>query len=136
MKKLTGNCLCGAVTFEIEDDFDHFQLCHCTQCQKTTGSAHASNLFTNPESITWLSGTQDIVRYDVEGRRISNVFCRKCGSRVPYLSLSGEVLAVPAGSLNETPAMPAQANIFWPERADWYDEALLASRYETFISSD
>ncbi len=132
MKKLTGNCLCGAVSFEIVDDFHHFQLCHCTQCQKTTGTAHAANLFTDPANITWLTGTDDIVRYDVEGRRISNAFCRLCGSRVPFLSLSGNVLAVPAGSLNGTPSLSPGANIFWPERADWYDDALAATRYEGF----
>lgn len=133
MNKITGSCLCGAVTFEIEDVFDHFQLCHCTQCQKTTGSAHASNLFTDPKRITWLTGTEDIVRFDVDGRRISNAFCSKCGSRVPFLSLSGKILAVPAGSLDGTPTASPQANIFWPERAGWYDEALHAQRYETFI---
>lgn len=134
MNKLTGNCLCGAVTFEIEDDFDHFQLCYCAQCQKTTGSAHASNLFTDPKNITWCAGTEHINRFDVEGRRISNAFCKKCGSRVPFLSLSGKVLALPAGSLNEKPAISPNANIFWPERAGWYDEALLAEHYEKFMS--
>lgn len=133
MKKLSGSCLCGTVTFVIDDAFDHFQLCHCIQCQKTTGSAHASNLFTDPQGITWLSGQEDIARFDVEGRRISNAFCRRCGSRVPYLSLSGDVLAVPAGSLNDKPALAPQANIFWPERAGWYDEALLAPHYAEFI---
>ena len=133
MKKITGNCLCGTVTFEVEDDFQNFQLCYCTQCQKSTGSAHASNLFTDPKNITWHTGLEAIVRFDVEGRRISNSFCCKCGSRVPFLSLSGEVLAVPAGSLTDKPSISPKANIFWPERADWYDEALSANHYEKFI---
>lgn len=60
MQTLTGSCLCGTVTFEINNQFDHFQLCHCEQCQKTTGSAHASNLFARPEHITWLSGQQEV----------------------------------------------------------------------------
>ena len=133
MKKLTGNCLCGEVSFEIENEFHHFQLCHCTQCQKTTGSAHASNLFTDPKNIIWNSGEDTIARFDVEGRRISNAFCRNCGSRVPFLSKSGEVLAVPAGSLNGRPSISPKANIFWPERASWYDEAVLATHYEKFV---
>lgn len=133
MKTLTGSCLCGDVSFEIEDDFKHFQLCHCTQCQKTTGSAHASNLFTDPENITWISGEDAISRFDVEGRGISNAFCTRCGSRVPYLSKSGEVLAVPAGSLDGRPSISPSANIFWPERAGWYDEAVMAGHYEKFI---
>jgi hypothetical protein len=133
MNKLTGNCLCGTVTFEIENDFENFQLCYCTQCQKTTGSAHASNLFTEPDNITWNTGVESVARFDVEGRRISNAFCKKCGSRVPFLSRSGKILAVPAGSLNGTPSISPKANIFWPERADWYDEAITAVHYTKFI---
>ena len=133
MNTLKGSCLCGSVRFEIRNQFDHFQLCHCTQCQRTTGTAHASNLFTRPQHITWLSGEEKLVRYDVPGRRISNRFCRDCGSRMPYLSLSGETLAVPAGSLEGKPAIDAQANIFWPERATWYDQALTATRFEKFM---
>ena len=133
MTTLTGGCLCGAVSFDVEDDFRLFQLCHCTQCQKTTGTAHASNLFTDPKNIRWRSGEDAIARYDVEGRSITNAFCRHCGSRMPFLSKSGHVLAVPAGSLDGTPSKKPEANIFWPERAGWYDEALAAAHYASFI---
>ena len=133
MDKLNGSCLCGAVTFEVENKFELFQLCHCIQCQKTTGSAHASNLFADAESMTWLSGQELVARYDVEGRRISNAFCTQCGSRVPFTSLSGEIVAVPAGVLDGVPSILPQANIFWPERAAWYDEAVKARHYDQFF---
>ncbi len=133
MDKLLGSCLCGTVSFEIANGFEHFQLCHCRQCQKTTGSAHASNLFTDPSHISWLSGQGAIVRFNLPGRRISNAFCSKYGSRVPFLSLSGEILAVPAGSLDGTPSIAPQGNIFWSERADWYDQAAGTPRYDAFI---
>ena len=132
MDKLGGSCLCGAVTFEISNRFEHFQLCHCLHCQKTTGTAHASNLFTDPQHITWLTGEELVRRYDVPGRRISNAFCGACGSRVPFLSLSGDVLAVPAGTLDGTPSIAPQANIFWPERASWYEAGVAAERYDEF----
>ncbi|MBE9540110.1 MAG: GFA family protein [Proteobacteria bacterium] len=133
MEKLTGGCLCGKVEFEILNEFAHFQLCHCVQCQKVTGSAHASNLFTKPEAISWHSGWDNITRFDLEGRKISNAFCSSCGSRVPYLSLNGDILVVPAGSLNGIPNKSPQANIFWAERARWYDAALTAEHFTEFI---
>lgn len=94
---------------------------------------HASNLFTRPENIRWLSGEDLLQRFDVQGRRISNVFCQQCGSRMPWLGLSGDVLAVPAGCLDGTPAISPTANIFWPERAEWYDQAVQAERYDEFF---
>lgn len=132
MDTITGNCLCGAITFEMANQFANFHLCHCVQCQKSTGSAHASNLFTRPDNITWHTGEELVARYDVPGRRISNVFCQACGSRIPYLSLSGEVLVVPAGTLDGQPEISPSANIFWTERPGWYDDAIEAPHFSEY----
>ena len=133
MATLTGSCLCETVTFEVEDDFEHFQLCHCLQCQKSTGTAHASNLFTTPAHLRWLSGESAIERFDVEGRSISNTFCRHCGSRVPWQSLSGEVMVIPAGCLDGAPSIRPKGHIFWPERAAWYDDVAALETHDTFM---
>jgi hypothetical protein len=133
MAKITGNCLCGEVAFELEDDFHSFDLCHCKQCQRATGSAHASNLFTDGDNIRWTKGEDRVRRYDVPGRTISNAFCATCGSGLPYASKSGATLVVQAGSLNDKVSSPVTIqNIFWTERADWYDKALIAEHHEEF----
>jgi hypothetical protein len=54
--KLTGECLCGSVQFSMKDKFKAFYQCHCKQCQQLTGSAFASNLFTDTDNIEWHSG--------------------------------------------------------------------------------
>lgn len=131
-KKISGNCLCGAVNFVLEDNFSQFHLCHCTQCQKMTGSAHASNLFTQCGNIEWVSGEEKIKRYDYPNRDFSNAFCIDCGSHVPYVSKTGKYLIAPAGTLNEKPHLKAQDNIFWCERAPWYDESLKSVKCKTF----
>jgi len=120
------------VSFECDDSFDQFHLCHCIQCQKVTGSAHASNLFTSPNNIKWKSGQELIKRYDVPGRTISNAFCMDCGSGVPYLSVSGNSLIVPAGSLDSIPSLKPQDNIFCSEKAEWYDGALKTKQFSHF----
>ena len=73
-----------------------------------------------------------MVRYDLPGRRISNAFCGICGSRLPYVSLSGKALVVPAGTLDQCPSKPPTANIFWPERAQWYDQAIVAPSFNSY----
>lgn len=130
MTRISGECLCGTVRFELETDFSAFHLCHCTQCQKATGSAHASNLFTDAANIRWLAGEEQVRRYDVPGRQLTNAFCGTCGAAVPYLSKSGKALVVPSGSLNAAPGITPQDNIFWSERASWYDEGLSAPRFD------
>ena len=39
MRALTGKCLCGTVTYEVDDDFAYALNCHCSQCRRATGSA-------------------------------------------------------------------------------------------------
>ena len=133
MKTITGSCLCGAVCFEVDDNFQQLNLCHCVQCQRATGSAHASNLFTDPGNIRWTEGKEYVKRFDVPGRDISNAFCTECGSGLPYVSKTGKSLIVQAGVLNEAFASnPTVRNIFWSERADWYDATIDAEHVATF----
>jgi hypothetical protein len=131
MSKITGGCLCGKVTFELGKKFTEFHCCHCTQCQKISGSAHTSDLLTDPANINWLSGEDLIKRYDVPGRDISSVFCIECGA-VPFVTTSGTSIIVPAASLNEPHGMVPDGNIFWFERAEWYDAALKAKKFAEF----
>lgn len=133
MGKITGNCLCGAVTFELDSSFEQLNICHCKQCQRATGSAHASNLFTDPDNIRWTKGKEHVKQFDVPGRSISNAFCAECGSGLPYVSGSGKSLIVPAGTLNDALIeRPTVRHIFWGERADWYEAAMAAERHDTF----
>jgi len=133
MKKLTGKCLCGVVEFEVDDNFQQFNMCHCKQCQRATGSAHASNLFTDPGNILWTKGREYVKQFDLPGRSISNAFCSECGSGLPYISKTGKSLIVQAGTLNEALiGHPTVRNIFWSERASWYDATISAERHDGF----
>lgn len=132
MRTVKGSCLCGEVKFECENSFSVFHLCHCKQCQKISGSAHVSNLFTRTENIHWISGVDKIRRFDQPGRTITDAFCEKCGSPVPYPSGADKALIVPAGSLDDCPNIAPQDNIFWAERAAWYEEGICSKKYLGF----
>ena len=132
MSKISGSCLCGKVLFESNNTFDQFHFCHCIQCQKITGSAHAANLFTDPANIQWLSGEEFIKRFEYPGRDFSKAFCTECGCTVPFISGSGKALIVPAGCLDGKPDMEAQDNIFCDEKASWYDKGLSAQPFAKF----
>ena len=133
MKKLiSGGCVCGEVRFSIEDDFDSFYFCHCEQCRKMTGSAHASNLFTRPDNIKWETGLDSIKRYNHPTRTFSQVFCIHCGSGLPYISKSGKALVVPAGSLNSEPTKRPDAQIFCSEETEWYKVGLTVNKFPAF----
>lgn len=132
-KPIPGSCLCKAVTCSVHGPFLRFYQCHCDRCQKKTGSAFASLIFTAPENISWTSGQDKIKRFDLpEAVRFSNVFCTDCGSQVPYLSRDGSALAIPAGFLDADPGIVPQANIFWEEKFCWYEEGQAAPKYDRY----
>lgn len=131
-KTLTGGCLCGETTFSVIDDFQMFFFCHCEQCRKLTGSAHAANLFTRPENIKWHSRKESITRFEYPDRDFVKVFCNQCGSSLPFITKNGRFLIVPAGSLNQESEKLPDAQIFCEEQTNWHKAGISASQTDGF----
>ena len=136
-QEFKGSCLCGRVQYIVRGPFDAFHICHCSQCRRSTGSAHASNIFTTRDQLQWITGEELTKRYDPdETGVISKAFCTHCGSLVPYISASSGRLIIPAGGLESDPGIRPQDNIYWPDRADWYDAVAQAPRYDAMPDSE
>jgi hypothetical protein len=78
---LTGNCLCGAVRFEIDEMPASATYCHCTRCQRRTGTA-ASAQAGIPESGVRLISGEDHVRWWQPPDGFAKGFCPTCGSHL------------------------------------------------------
>lgn len=121
--KHQGSCLCGDVKFEVEGEFDCFFMCHCQRCRKGSGSAHASNLFSNNFELKWLSGEENVKTYQVSDTRHIRSFCKNCGSALPVIEEGGKPLMIPAGSLDSDVPVKPNSHIYIASRANW-DECL------------
>ncbi|MDG1471470.1 MAG: GFA family protein [Ascidiaceihabitans sp.] len=119
MKKIKGNCLCGAVSFEVINTFEKLFLCSCDQCRQITGSAFASNLFVDINGFDWCGGVDKIVKYQVPERDISKSFCQVCGSGVPWINGDATKMIVPAGSLSAPVDVAERVRIFTAEQPLW-----------------
>src|SRR5262249_40516096 len=53
MPKVSGGCLCGAVRYECSAEPLGTAICHCTHCQKVSGSAFSVNVVVPAPSLTW-----------------------------------------------------------------------------------
>jgi hypothetical protein len=114
-----GSCLCGAVRFEVEGDFERFYLCHCRRCRKDSGSAHGANLFSSTATLRWLSGEDKVTVFNLPNTRHRHCFCSTCGSALPDMQTNGTLLKVPAGSLDTDVPVRPDAHIFVASRANW-----------------
>jgi hypothetical protein len=118
--KLTGGCLCGAVKYEVAGEAKRFYHCHCSRCRRATGTGHASNLFLQPATLTWVSGREHVRSFKVpEAARFTNQFCGICGGRLPRQPQGADTVLIPAGSLDGEAPIGPQARIFTGSRASW-----------------
>lgn len=124
-ESLAGSCLCGSVKFEVMPPFSAFRYCHCSRCQKASGSAHAANAFVPAKQFRWRAGESLIKHYDhAPSQRFAVWFCTQCGSRVPHQMRGRDDMLIPAGLLDAAPAdmQRPENSIFWGSRAQWYVE--------------
>ena len=64
---LTGGCGCGAVRYEVSEPFVSASYCHCTRCQRRTGTAASANGRTAPGAFRITSGEEHVGTWAPEG---------------------------------------------------------------------
>lgn len=86
-------------------------------------SAHAANLFSSTATLKWIAGEDKVSQFNLPATRHGKSFCCTCGSALPLMQMDGQLLVVPAGSLNSQVLIRPNAHIFVSSKASW-DEAL------------
>ena len=113
--KATGQCLCGAVTYEVDIPEKPFYagLCHCKDCQRYTGTAFASSLMV-PKAGMKLTGELKFYGTDTErGTVMERGFCPACGSNVLCRSDAwDDQYVLSAGTLDDPSLFKPKINIF------------------------
>lgn len=79
---LTGGCLCGAVRFRADQRPLSTLVCHCTFCQRMTGSSFYANAVFPMAAVNFESGEVQTYahRSDVSGKQVWVAFCPRCGT--------------------------------------------------------
>ncbi|HVJ01423.1 MAG TPA: GFA family protein [Sphingomonas sp.] len=119
---LEGGCACGAVRYRVDRAPIFVNNCHCTLCQRQTGSTSVVNLFVEAEALTQLSGetTRHIVKTGSGGDH-AIMRCAECGTALwSFYPRLGELGAgIRAGTLDDPAAVTPDAAIFTAERMPW-----------------
>ena len=116
-----GKCLCGDIEFEILNDAPNLYQCHCSLCQKATGSASCSSFITSTKNIRWIKNETSITSY-TKDNGFRTDFCSHCGSPVPNIMNLGDYLWVPAGLLEGHTNSNISAHIHLNSKASWENE--------------
>jgi hypothetical protein len=126
----SGGCLCGAVRFHLKGTVKGFYFCHCTRCQRSSGSAHGSNLFFSDANLVWEKGEEFCAQYTHEGTRFSKCFCTQCGCPLPRVfdGKKGSIV-VPAGCLDGDQDFEPTAHIFTDSKKSWEEKLPQAIKF-------
>jgi hypothetical protein len=119
-RKLRATCLCGGVEIEIGGRLGPVVYCHCTRCQKASGTAFGANADVRRRYWTWVSG-EDLVREYESSPGVHRAFCATCGSSL-YSRRDGDpdTLRVRLGLLDGDPERRPLAHFWVSSRAPWY----------------
>ncbi|HVV57448.1 MAG TPA: GFA family protein [Gaiellaceae bacterium] len=115
---LTGHCLCGAVRFEIVEPPVRVGYCHCTRCQRRTGTAASLNASLVPGSLRVLEG-EALLRAYRPPDGAAKVFCSACGGALWSENAEGQPSGVRLGALDRDPGIPASYRQYVAYAAPW-----------------
>jgi hypothetical protein len=116
---LTGGCLCGGVRFELSEPPVGASYCHCTRCQRRTGTAAAASARIAPGSLRITAGEDLIRSYEPPGG-FAKDFCSACGSALWSRSPEDpEVRGIRMGAFDTDPGVRPAYRQFVAYAAPW-----------------
>ena len=115
--KLTGECFCGGVKYEVDGGLHGARSCHCSRCRKAFSAQASAYALIEPGSLSWLQGEELLTTFTGQSGA-GKQFCGRCGSTLCGV-VDGKVHGVTLGCLNEDPGIEIETHIFVGSKAAW-----------------
>src|SRR5579885_3486290 len=117
---ITGGCLCGGVRYEVTEPLVSAGYCHCTRCQRRTGTAAAASARIVPGSLRVVQGDELIRCWQPPDDGWLKCFCSNCGGAL-WSRDPGDpgLLGVRMGTFDGDPGIRPQHRTFVAYAAAW-----------------
>lgn len=121
---MRGQCLCGAVRYQLKGAVRQVVACHCNQCRKTSGHyVAATQVKTSDLAIEGV----EAVRWYRSSDKASRGFCETCGSQLFWRPHEGEVTSIMAGTIDGETGLRIERQIHCEAKGDYYSLPELSS---------
>jgi hypothetical protein len=80
--KIDGSCHCGKIAYEAEVEPGKVIICHCTDCQKLTGSAYRPTIHARAETFVLKGEPKIYIKTADSGAKRAHAFCPDCGTPI------------------------------------------------------
>ena len=74
--------MCGGVRFELSEPAPEAGYCHCTRCQKRTGSGASAQARIEGSTFRLLQGGELVQAWRHDDGGFEKCFCRECGAHL------------------------------------------------------
>ncbi|WOX04937.1 GFA family protein [Microbulbifer pacificus] len=119
-----GKCICGEVEYELTAVPMFVHCCHCTWCQRETGSAFAINALIEADEVQLIQGYPEKIYVPSNsgmGQKISR--CPSCKTALwsNYGAAKDAVCFIRVGTLNNPDVCPPDIHIFTSTKQKWVE---------------
>jgi len=117
-RMLVGQCQCGAVHYEVADEFVYAANCHCANCRRATGSAFKPFAGIARDKLRITSGADHLMIFGDDNGHDAR--CQACGSLLYSVVRDGAYVHVTYGTLADAPTLRPTAHIYVGSKAPWF----------------
>ena len=132
--KITGGCYCGKVRFEADIDPDDVVVCHCTDCQRLSGSPFRTTALVRGPDVEITEGvTRSYWKMAESGRKREQFFCETCGAPL-FTGGEGEDAddwGIRWGMIDQRADLPAKRQIWCRSAVPWLTDLTALPGEET-----
>ena len=114
----SGQCLCGAVSFEVEGELPGPDACHCSICRRWSGHYWASTDV--PRARVTIRGEDKLSWYQ-SSEKVRRGFCRRCGSALFFDPPARDWIAIAMGAFDQPTGTKLAKHIFTADKGDYYE---------------
>lgn len=129
-----GGCTCGAVRYRMHGAPMFVHCCHCTQCQRATGSAFVLNAVIEADRVQVLSGDIAVTPGPSESGRPHDIHrCNACGTALwSDYGRRRVMIFLRVGTLDDPTVAPPDVHIFTRSKASWFALPADAKAYDIY----
>ncbi|MEM1246910.1 MAG: GFA family protein [Acidobacteriota bacterium] len=135
-----GGCTCGRLRYRLTSPPMFVHCCHCTWCQRETGSAFAINALIEADRVEMLRGEVELLEIPTlsgAGQKIAR--CPQClvalWSHYDFARVGDLVCFVRVGTLDQPKSMPPDIHIYTASKQPWVGLPPEARQAEGYYSA-
>ena len=134
----TAQCACARLQVTVATEPIAVAVCHCSFCQRRTGSAYSVNAVFSQEHVAVTGETRTYNGLEVDGVGTANGedvtyhFCPTCGATVFWTFRDRATVAIAAGNFADPDFPVPTMELHAPSRLTWVQPVDGAEQFEGF----